>query len=69
MDAVKEAIEFWQEKTSLEPVYIYKGMNNLTEMYSAIEAEVPLDNDIHTQANMELVAKLKEADKVDSYNN
>lgn len=39
-------------------------MNNDTEMYSAIEAEVPVDSDPQTHTNKELVHLLKDAAKV-----
>lgn len=41
-----------------------QGENNLTEMYSAIEAEVPLPEDPRTLTNFELVGGLKRAGKV-----
>lgn len=45
-------------------VTVKKGMNNLTEMYSAVQAEVPLESDIRTGKNEELMAHLKKARKV-----
>lgn len=36
----------------------------MTEMYSAIEAEVPVPSDPFTQTNFEFVADLKRAEKV-----
>ena len=44
--------------------YIHKGENCLTEMYSAIEAEVPIPTDPNTQTNTGLIAKLKLASKL-----
>jgi hypothetical protein len=41
-----------------------QGQNDLTEMYSAIEAEVPIESDPLTQPNFEFVEDLKRADKV-----
>jgi hypothetical protein len=41
-----------------------QGQNDMTEMYSAIEAEVPIPADPHTQTNFEFVGDLKRAEKV-----
>ncbi len=41
-----------------------QGMNNLTEMYSAIKAEVPLPEDPATDTNMHFIHELKKANKV-----
>jgi nicotinamidase/pyrazinamidase len=43
---------------------VYKGSNNLTEMYSAIRAEVPIENDPSTQTNDELLQYFWQASKV-----
>lgn len=45
-------------------ISVKKGMNNLTEMYSAVEAEVPLPEDQRTYTNAPLIAHLKRARKV-----
>lgn len=39
-------------------------MNNLTEWYSAIRAEVPLPVDPTTETNTALINRLKEADRL-----
>lgn len=39
-------------------------MNNLTEMYSVLEAEVPLASDPLTQLNTQLLSTLQAAPKV-----
>lgn len=44
--------------------YITKGMNCLTEMYSAIEAEVPIVSDQSTMTNEELLFELGKTDKL-----
>ena len=44
--------------------YVHKGMNCLTEMYSAIKAEVILDDDESTNKNSDLVTKLLSYEKV-----
>ena len=43
---------------------VEKGMNNFTEMYSAVEAEVPIPTDPRTCTNTEFVAQHKTATKV-----
>ena len=44
--------------------YRSSGMNNLTEWYSAIRAEVPLPADPTTETNSVLIKRLKEADRL-----
>ena len=39
-------------------------MNNYTEMYSAIEAEIPIAEDPYTQTNYELLTELKKYARV-----
>lgn len=39
-------------------------MNNLTEMYSAIKAEVPVDDDVSTKHNTALLTQLANTQKV-----
>ena len=61
---VNKAIQEWAS-TNLKTIsYVNKGMNCLTEMYSAIAAEVPLANDPSTDLNYSLLNKLNRADKV-----
>jgi len=45
--------------------YVHKGQNNLTEMYSALSAEVPLDSDTDTQYNTALQQSLLPASDKD----
>ena len=59
-DKIAEACDFWT-KVTLRPVkYEYKGMNLLTENFSAIEAEVPIASDPTTQKNVDLLKRLRE---------
>lgn len=44
--------------------YVNKGMNDLTEMYSAIEAEVPITSDAGTEVNEDLLQQLGKADNL-----
>ena len=54
----------WAGKKFKEIHYVHKGMNCLTEMYSAIAADVPIESDPTTQKDPKLVKKLLSADRV-----
>jgi len=58
VEPILEAANEWSKEKRKNIQYVMKGLNNLTEMYSALSAEVPLENDIETQYNMELQEKL-----------
>lgn len=59
---VQAACAHWQD-THLRPVqYVHKGANPWTEHYSALQAEVPDEQDPHTQLNPELLAQWDDAD-------
>eukprot|EP01036_Dinobryon_divergens_P022312 gene22312-30556_t len=61
-DDIHAALRVWSEKNFTKTVkYIHKGMNCLTEMYSAIEAEVPIKTDPSTTLNTELLRELQTA--------
>jgi nicotinamidase/pyrazinamidase len=60
---LKTAISSWAGRAR-SVQYVRKGQNNLTEMYSAVEAEVPIPADPFTQTNYALLGDLKRADKV-----
>lgn len=67
MEVVQKAIDefLWNTVDTFKSlVVVKKGMNNLTEMYSAVEAEVPLNSDPQTSTNTQLIAHLKKARKV-----
>jgi nicotinamidase-related amidase len=46
---------------------VVKGTNNLTEMYSAVEAEVPLPSEPATQTNYSLLLHLKKYKQVSAF--
>jgi nicotinamidase-related amidase len=48
----------WSVSTGKTVDFRQKGQNNLTEMYSVIEAEVPLDSDPKTAKNEDLLSAL-----------
>lgn len=61
---LRTAYNRW-ERATLQPVRkVFKGMNAWTEMYSALQAEVPDPQDPETELNRRLVARLDEADLV-----
>ncbi|MEC8382370.1 MAG: hypothetical protein VXZ96_18705 [Myxococcota bacterium] len=61
---VNDALQDWVAQKMKSVTYVYKGMNCLTEMYSALQAEVPLSDDPTTQLNLSLIESLHSADKV-----
>ena len=63
-DDVRQAYNRWEERTLSVVNKVTKGKNPYTEHYSAIRAEVPDPEDDETQANAELLAALRRADRV-----
>jgi len=61
---LKTALDDWEKITKKKIQQICKGMNNFTEMYSAIEAEVPINSDESTKTNQSFLTMLKQADKL-----
>ena len=59
-----DAIRHWSEKTSRSATWIVKGTNPLTEMYSALAAEVEIVGDKTTTFDMNLLAQLNLSDRV-----
>lgn len=62
VDQVFEAVQNWSEVTGGSVEWVLKGENLLTESYSAIEAEVPVNQ--ATTFNAELQASLELSDKL-----
>jgi len=57
---IQKAVREWDISHFNKVVkYIYKGMNCLTEMYSAIRAEVPVSNDETTLENKDLLMQFR----------
>jgi nicotinamidase/pyrazinamidase len=54
------AVGEWAESRMKEVVFVWKGQNCLTEMYSALRAEVPVE-DPQTHLNTELIRTLRES--------
>jgi len=61
---VRSAYNGWEESTLRTVTKIVKGTNPWTEHYSAIQAEVPDQDDDSTQMNHGVIAMLAQADKV-----
>jgi len=57
VDTVREALEDWSKSSGKEVEYVRKGQNLLTEMFSAIKAEVPVN--AATDTNEALLEKLQ----------
>ena len=55
------AVNEWAESRMKEVVFVWKGQNCLTEMYSALRAEVPVQSDERTLLNTGLLRTLKES--------
>lgn len=61
---LNEALQAWVAEKMTPVKYVYKGMNCLTEMYSALAAEIPLETDPSTSLNQDLVDHLHSADRI-----
>lgn len=63
-DDVRAAYKRWEESTLGSVNKVAKGANPWTEHYSAVQAEVPYDDDDSTQAIDAFIATLANADQV-----
>jgi nicotinamidase-related amidase len=59
---VFEALVAWEEERFAVVDKVTKGSNYFTEHYSAVQADVPDDNDPDTQLNQKLIQTLEDAD-------
>lgn len=57
-----DALGRWEEATQTPVFKVLKGLNPMTEQYSAVRAEVPVDSDERTGRNMALVQAVKPVD-------
>lgn len=62
--AVANALIEWEESPFNKVDFVAKGSNILTEHYSAVQADVPDDNDTTTKLNTDLIKTLREADEI-----
>ena len=61
---VQHALSEWCRRSGRSINFINKTESHLTEMYSALEAEVELPSDPTTMLNKNFLARLKIADQV-----
>lgn len=61
---INEALQEWAGKNMATVEYIIKGTNVSTEMYSAISAEVEIENDPSTSLDLAMVERLSMCDRV-----
>lgn len=61
---IAAALAMWERRSFKSVHYVQKGTNSLTEMYSALKAEVPRPDDKSTQLNAQLVRKLARHNRV-----
>ena len=62
VDVISEALHAWSEQTGRSVEWILKGQNLLTEMYSALEADVPVSVD--TAFNHDFHQKLLQSEQL-----
>jgi nicotinamidase/pyrazinamidase len=62
--AILSALGEWAESGMKEVLFVWKGQNCLTEMYSALRAEVPVPCDDRTLLNTGLLRTLKESSQI-----
>mmetsp|Transcript_13727 Transcript_13727/g.22884 ORF Transcript_13727/g.22884 Transcript_13727/m.22884 type:complete len:313 (-) Transcript_13727:325-1263(-) len=64
-EEIQKAVREWDIFHYTKTVkHIHKGMNCLTEMYSAIQAEVPIPSDPNTTKNTELLQELEKSGRL-----
>jgi nicotinamidase-related amidase len=64
-ELLKPSLDAWEAKTGKKVVYIYKGQNPDTEMYSGLKAEVVIPDDPRTHLNQGLIDSFKPFDKIE----
>ena len=62
--SILAAINEWAESRMREVTFVWKGQNCLTEMYSALGAEVPVESDERTHLNIGLIRTLRESSRL-----
>lgn len=63
-EAVGAQLARWEQDHQRPVFRVSKGLNPMTEQYSAVQAEVPIDDDPLTQANFALVGRAGAADRL-----
>ena len=63
-DALASVLHEWEGTNDHAVCYVLKGNNSVTEMYSALEAEVPIGDDPRTHLNLPLIESLLGFDRI-----
>ena len=63
-DVILDALHSWTEKYGKNVQYVMKGQNKLTEHYSALAADVPVEEDKNTMLNVDLMLKFESGTKI-----
>lgn len=61
---IADALARWEQRNNANVEYLTKGSNWKTEHYSAVQADVPDDEDPTTEMNYEFIKPLKLADEL-----
>ena len=61
---INTALLEWSRHQKKEVEYVMKGQNSLTEMYSALMAEVPMPDDLSTHLNSKLLRRLQSSRQI-----
>lgn len=64
VDDIADALDGWSAEHIRAIDYVLKGHNMLTEHYSALKADVEREDDVRTQFNAPMFARLRKADRV-----
>ena len=59
---LQSALDLWEDSRGLSVEHVHKGANPWTEHYSALRAEVPMEDDPSTGLNLSLLGRLKSAE-------
>jgi nicotinamidase/pyrazinamidase len=62
--AILAAVGEWAEARMREVTFVWKGQNCMTEMYSALRAEVPVPSDERTHLNAALLRTLRASSRL-----
>lgn len=63
-DVILDALLAWTEKYNKNVQFVMKGQNKLTEHYSALAADVPVEEDKNTMLNRGLMEKFENASNI-----
>lgn len=63
-DELKIALSVWETTNNSKVTYLYKGMNHKTEHYSALKAEVLIDNEDDTFLQKDVIDYISKFDEI-----